>query len=386
MRATGAGAVALLAALAAPCLARGQTVTIEKATVPWSELERLMRREGQPLPAPPKAGAPTAWSMTGEVNGEIGGGSARLRIHAEISVLADRWVVAPLLPESLAVSSAQVEAPDGRRGLLVRSSDGVALAADGVGRYELDLEAEGPLETVGTGSRLLWAPPGLAGGRARLEVHGGERIAGRSAWRLERGAHGVVVAQAALGAGGLELLLQGPDARGEASATLEELRALTVLSLGGSGVTRLTVRAIAAEGELTVVLPQGAKLWKAYVGSTALKASSVSHGASVTFPVRGSAEIELAYTFDSQPMGIRGHWRVEMPRLPVTVRDARWEVWLPSGLKYHETQAALSQSRCSDEPGRARTTLDTQGSCNGFARAVLEPGRAYVEGLYEQPL
>jgi hypothetical protein len=324
--------------------------------------------------------------MTAEVNGTVLDGAAHLKIHADISVLSDRWTVAPMLPQSLAVSYALVEAPDGRRGLLVRSADGVAFAADGVGRYQLDLEAEGALEQTPTGLRLLWAPPGLAGGRAQLEVRGQEAVSGRTSWRTERHAGGALIAQAALGAAGLELLLEGAVARSEAQTSLENLRALTVLSLGGSGVTRLSVRVVSGEGELSVTLPQGAHLWKAYVGRSALKASEVARGTSVRFPVRGTAEIELAYTFDSQPMGIRGRWRVELPRLPVTVRDARWEVWLPTGLTYRETQAALAPSRCLDDPGRARTTLETQGACNGFARAVLEPGRAYVEGLYEQAL
>ncbi|MBI5545052.1 MAG: hypothetical protein HY901_14265 [Deltaproteobacteria bacterium] len=376
----------VLATTQLPGLVLAQPITIEKATVPWSELERLFRREGRPVPEAPRGAAPTAWSMTAQVDGRIQEGRARLAIHLEISVLADRWVVAPLLPEHLAVSSAQVDVPKDRRGLLVRSVEGIAFAADGLGRYQLDLEVEGPLEVAGSSTRLAWFPPGLAGGKARIEVPGLERIAGRTGWSIERGPGGRTTALAALGASGLELLLPGAAERTEAGATLEELRALTVVSLGGAGVTRLTVRVLASEGELTLVLPQGARLWKAYVGGRALKASTVAQGTTVKVPVRGNAQVELAYTFDGQAMGIRGRFRVELPRLPVTVRDARWEVWLPAGLTYRETQAAMGPTACRNDWERTRTPLETQGACSGFSRAVLEPGRAYVEGHYEQPL
>jgi hypothetical protein len=357
--------------------------TIERATVPWLELERLLRREGQPVPLPARAGAPAASSMTAEVSGEIHDGRARLHLHAEISVLADRWIVAPLLSEQLAVSAANIVAPDGRRGLLVRTPEGVAFAADGLGLFQLDLDAEGPLED---GARLVWSPPGLAGGRARIELRGPQQLAAAAGWRVERGPGGLLVAQAALGAGGLRLALVDAPSRSEAVTTLEELRALTVVSLGGTGVTRLTMRALASEGEVALVLPQGSRLWKAYVNGAPARAAVLAQGLNVKLPARGTAEIELAYTFDTQPMGIRGRWRVELPRLPVTLRDARWEVWLPEGLKYRDTQASLAPAGCCLDSSRARTPLETQGKCNGFSRAVLEPGRAYVEGLYEQAL
>ncbi len=373
--------LALLALL--PASALGQPVVIEKATVPWNELVGLLRREGQPPPAPPKAGVPTGWSMTAQVGGQVGEGRARLTIDADVSVLAERWVVAPLLGAHLAVSSAQVESEEGRRGLLVRTGDGVAFAAEGPGRYRVHLEAEGELEA---GRRLSWSPGGLAGGRARLTVLGTECVSGRSAWRIERGAAGQCVAQAALGANGLELVLDAEPAREEVGTTLEELRALTVVSLGGSGVTRLLVRALSTDGTLAVTLPPGATLWKAYVGSVPLKLASVVQGSMVRIPLRGAAQVELAYTFESPPMGLRGRWRVELPRLPVTVRDARWDLWLPEGLAYTETQAALSPASCSEASLRARTPLETRGTCRGFARAVLEPGRAWAEGLYQQPL
>ncbi|MGC4115826.1 MAG: hypothetical protein QM765_14755 [Myxococcales bacterium] len=377
----------VLGAGASPGLARAQRITIEKATVPWTELERLLRREGQPVPeAPPRSGAPAAWALTADVSGEIREGRAQLKIHAELSVLADHWVVAPLFPEHLAVSAASVDAPAERRGLLVRSRSGVAFAADGLGRYGLDLEVEGPLEAEGSSQRLTWAPPGLAGGKARIDVRGQDRVAGKSGWRLERGSRGQLTAEAALGAAGLELLLPGSVERAEAGTTLEELRALTVVSLGGTGVTRLTVKVTAADDDLTLVLPQGAKLWKAYVGATPVKASAVSQGTTVKIPVRGNALVELAYTFEGQAMGIRGRFRVELPQLATPVRDARWEVWLPSGLEYREQQAALAPAACLHEWGRPRTPLQTQGECSGYSRAVLEPGRGYVEGSYQQPL
>jgi hypothetical protein len=35
---------------------------------------------------------------------------------------------------------------------------------------------------------------------------------------------------------------------------------------------------------------------------------------------------------------------------------------------------------------RPRTPITPVGSCIGFERTVMEPGRPYVEGGYDQPL
>ncbi len=357
-------------------------VTIEKATVPWSELEQLMRRESAP---PPRASPPSAYAIRAEIDGLIEDGRVTLEVQAEVVVLEERqWVVAPLFPPSLAIASASVEAPEGQSGLLVRGGDGVAFAAQGRGLYRLRASAEGRLEPAPGGARLALAPPRLSGGQARIRVRGAQRIAGRTAWKVERAPSGELLARAAMGEGGLELLALGAESRSEAGTVLEELRAVTVLSLGGSGVTRLTLRAAAEEGGLDLVLPQGARLWRAYAGGEALKLTPGRSGA-LRVPLRGPATVELAYTFDGAPLGIRGRFRVELPRLPAPVRDARWSVYLPEGLRYRETQAALAASTCAPEEV-ARTPLSAQGLCFGFARPVLEPGRAYVEGLFEQPL
>jgi hypothetical protein len=378
----GASLAAALGLLASSARA-APGVTIEKATVPWSELEQLMRRESAP---PRRASPPSAYAIRTEIDGLIEEGRVTLEVQAEVTVLEERqWVVAPLFPPSLAIASASVEAPEGHTALLVRGGDGVAFAAQGRGRYRLRASAEGPLEPVPGGARLALAPPRLSGGQARIRVRGAQRIAGRTAWKVERAPSGELLACAAMGEGGLELRVLGAEPRSEAGTALEELRAVTVLSLGGSGVTRLTLRAAAEEGGVDLVLPQGARLWRAYVGGVALKLGALGSGGALRLPLRGPAIVELAYTFDGAPLGIRGRFRVELPRLSAPVRDARWSVYLPDGLRYRETQAALAASTCAPEES-ARTPLSAQGLCFGFARPVLEPGCAYVEGVYEQPL
>jgi hypothetical protein len=358
-------------------------VTIERATVPWSELERLLRREGAP---PPPRAAPRAYAVPSlEVTGEIDSARAQLEITVDVEVLADRWTIAPLLPARLSVARATVNAPDGRRGLLVRDPGGVSLAADGPGRYHVELEAEGTLDH----GRLTVAPPGLSGGRTRLTVRGADSIGGKTGFRTSAAPDGALLAEAALGPYGLDLQLGGaPPTRSEAGTTVEDLEAVTVLSLGGGGVTRLLFHAGADDGALELALPPGARLWRVYVAGAALPAASVARGDGIRLPLKKASLVELAFTFDAPPLGIRGRYHLELPRLPVPVRGARWQVWLPGGLRYGAPQAALSPARCDGAPSstRPRTPIAPVGSCFGFERPVLEPGRAYVEGVYDQPL
>src|SRR5581483_5245899 len=174
----------------------------------------------------------------------------------------------------------------------------------------------------------------------------------------------------------------------EAGAALEKLEAESVLSLGGAGVTRLTVMATPDEtGELALTLPTGARLWKVYVGAAAIPIASLGKRETIRVPLKKPARVELAYTFDAAPMGIRGRFHVELPRLPVPVRSADWHLWLPDGLQYGAPQASLAPSgACTQSHARTRTPMTPQGTCHAFARPVLEPGRAYIEGTYDQPL
>jgi hypothetical protein len=359
-----------------------EKVTIEKATIPWSELERLLRKEGA---APPPRLAPRAYAIpTLEVSGDVDEGRVELRLTVEVQVLADRWTLAPLLPPSLAVAHATVSGPDGKRGLLVRDGAGVAFVGEGAGRFVVELAAEGALDG---GRRLLIAPPGLAGGRARLDLHGADSVGGRTAWRTRGGPAGALTVEAALGASGLELVLPKSEAAREPGTALDDLEAITVVSLGGAGVTRLGFGASGDEhGELQVTLPAGARLWKAYVGGTPLPLNAVQRHNSVQLPLQKPARVELAYTFEATPLGLRGRYHVELPRLPVPVRSARWELWLPDGLRYGAPQATLAPSSCGQGRARAKTPIVPVGTCLGFQRTVLPPGGAYIEGSYEQPL
>ncbi len=371
----------LVLSLLWPAASLAEGVVIERATVPWSELERLLRKEGA---TPPPRAAPRAWSVPSlQVSGDVDNGRAELALSIEVEVLADRWAVVPLLPASLAVAQASVAAPAGRRGLLVRDPGGVSLAADGPGRYHVEVEVEGALDR----GRLLLSPSGLAGGRATINIHGADTVGGRTPWRTHVAGDGALVAEAALGPFGVDLSLQTGGVS-EAGSTLEDLDAVTVLSLGGNGVTRLLFDANADEsGVFELQLPKGARLWRVYVGGTALPVATVSRGDAVRLSLKHRSRIELAFTFDAPPMGIRGRYHLELPRLPVPVRGARWEVWLPSGLKYGAPQAAMSPASCGGTPHlRPRTPIVPVGTCLGFERPVLEPGRAYVEGKYDQPL
>ena len=350
-------------------------------TLEWRQLELLWKKEGTAVPA--RQAPPRAYAVPSlEVSGEIDGGRAQLEIAIDVEVLVDRWAVVPLLPSSLAISRASVTPPDGRRGLLVRDAS-IALAADGAGHYRIELSAEGPLDH----NRLTIAPSGLAGGRAKIVVRGVDAISGKTPWKLRPSGDGVL-AEAALGPFGLDLRSESAAPTSEAGATLEDLDAITVFSLGGSGVTRMQLQASADEsGVVEMTLPKGARPWRIYVAGSAIPVATVTRGDTIRLPLKHRALVEFAFTFEAPPMGIRGRYHLELPRLPVPVRGAHWEVWLPSGLSYGAPQAAMSASPCNaSAPPRARTPITPVGTCIGLQRPVLDPGRAYIEGKYDQPL
>ncbi|HCF57147.1 MAG TPA: hypothetical protein DFS52_04000, partial [Myxococcales bacterium] len=88
--------VALSAVLAALPARAGDEVTIERATIPWKELERLISR-GEGRPAAERR-APNACSLTMAVDGEVSADRVRLSLVIEATVLDERRVVVPLLP------------------------------------------------------------------------------------------------------------------------------------------------------------------------------------------------------------------------------------------------------------------------------------------------
>jgi hypothetical protein len=377
-------------ALAMMLLATGAVppseITIERATVPWPELERLLRKEG--APAPERSGPPHAYAIPSlEVEGEISDRRASLHLVFEIDVLQNQWTVAPVLPGAAAIAEADIEAPKNKRGILARDGDRIVFVAEGAGRYRLKLEVECPLADTRDGRKLAIAPPALTGGRAHLVVHGADRVGGAIAWRTRSEEHGALVVEAALGKRGVDLVLQNAESSSsdDGGAALEQLSAVTVVSLGGRGVTRLLMEATPDKnGRLEIVLPKGAKLWKAFVGKRALSAALVADGELVRLRLEKAAEVEIAYTFDAPRLGIRGRYRVELPKLPVEVEAAHWDLFLPDGLEYSETQSSLPSTACTAKRRRARTEIDLQGRCFGFSRAVLEPQAAYIEGGYAQ--
>ncbi|MFL5318327.1 MAG: hypothetical protein ACJ790_01625 [Myxococcaceae bacterium] len=363
-------------------------VTIEKATVPWDELVQLIREEGRappPVRTAPTNFAPVLYSLPSvDVSGEVEDGVARLTLVVTAEVLANRWTMVPLLPETFAVSRADVIAPGGSRGILVRDR-GVSLAAERSGSYKIVLSVEGTLEQTPAGQRLSLPLREIAGGAAHLTLSGVTKVSGASAWKLKR-TNGALVADAALGGPGLELIIPAQEQKRSSAGALEELDAITVVSLGGSGVGRMRLLATPAEsGILDIELPERSRAWKVYVGSSPLPQSALA-GRSLKIPLKTTTRIELAWTFDMPPMGIRGRYRVELPKLPMPVRGAQWAVYLPDGLTYSETQAALSPSGACTSDSEALTPLQPEGSCAHYGRAVLDSGRAWIEGNYSQNL
>jgi hypothetical protein len=372
-----------LALLAHPARAE-KRITIEKATVPWSELERLLSREGQNVERPDPS-APRRYAIsTAEVEGTIEGGRAELELQLEIDVLAPSWTVVPLLPAGLSVAHAELSGP--RKHLLARDGAGVALVVQGAGHYRVALRCEGKLGTRGGQTQLHLPLPGLTGGTAHLTLSEPAEVAGATPWRRELLPDGTQALSATLGEGGLELLLAGDDTTAnQASGALEELSARTVLALGGSGVTRLSVLATpGGVGALDLELPAGARVWKIFVGGVPVEPTGLVRGNHLRVPLRRPSRVELAYTFAAPPLGIRGRYHLDLPRFSVPVRGASWQLFLPQGLTYSETQAALGvEGSCSESA--SRIPLPGQGVCVAMRRPVLE-GPAYAEGSYEQAL
>lgn len=366
-------------------MAQPQGVTIERATIPWNELERLLKKEGAVAPKPGPQ-APLAHSISNlELSGTVGRDRAQLKCLLEIEILGKNWVVVPLLPKNFAVSSAKVIAPEGRRGILVRDANGVSLVAKGEGNYQISAELEGAIEN----DRVALAPPGLATGRARIIIPSKTaRVAGRTRWRTSS-ENDQVIAEAALGAEGMELIVHAqrePDPPADAGAALEELRAVTVVSLGGRGVTRISVLAKPGANKIfEAILPESARLFKAWADREGIAPDKAQRGTAVKIALERAARIELAYTFEATRLGVRGAWHVELPKLMVEAQGAAWDVWLPNGLDYQDTQSSMAVvSSCTlrQEPGL--TKIDVAGRCFGFSRPVLEPGVPYAEGAYRQ--
>lgn len=379
--------------IATAALAGKGNVTIEKATVPWDELVNLIRDEGHTPPsrlivAMPD-NAPLSYAVpVVEITGDIEGGMARLTLTMSVDVLNDRWTIVPVLPENFAIAKAALTSPHGRRGFLVRNN-GVMLAAEGEGRYRAVLTVEGALEQTEAGARLSLPLREIASGSAKLTIAGAEKISGATRWKVRKLA-GTMQAEAALGVRGLDLVLgEGGAVKHASAGALEELEAMTVVSLGGSGVGRMRLVATPADGALEVELPPNSRLWRVYVGNAALSVTSLPQkNGVVRIPLSRTSPVEVAWTFDMPPMGIKGRYRVELPKLPTPVRGAKWTVYLPTGLKYSERQAALAPlTSCLGAQGTtAQTPLTPDGDCFAFSRAVLDAGRAWVEGVYEQKL
>jgi hypothetical protein len=234
------------------------TVVIEKATVPWAELERLLRSQHatvvRPRPSAPLSYALGGFVVTGRVEREV----ARLELETEIQLLGDQWIEAPLLPGTAAIASAEVQGLGPGAGLITRREEVVAFIGRGPGTARIHLCFELALRPEPGGLRLTIAPLGLSAGRARIELaEDFEKVSGSTRWRSVAGAPSII--EATLGRDGLSLLLGDRDNGGEVAESLEELEAVSSVTLGGSGVTRVRLRATPdARGVLELSLPEGA--------------------------------------------------------------------------------------------------------------------------------
>ncbi|MBI4820455.1 MAG: hypothetical protein HY791_29580 [Deltaproteobacteria bacterium] len=365
-------------------------IRIDRATIAWPDLKKLLEAESAPLPremVPQQSPMDFALGFV-RVNGELRGASAKLRIEVTINVLEDRWVTVPLISNQFSVAAASIVAPIHRRAFVVRDGEWFGIVAEGSGAYAVSLELERTLE--GATRRLSLSVPGASVGRARLWVAEATalEVGGSSWWTVKESPDGVAI-EAALQGDGFDLRLGRASSESpEASALVEELMASTVVSLGGTGVTRLSFFARAGQGDksLSLVLPAGARLWRVYLGTKSLSVDP-KDGA-FTVPLEPSGRrVELSYTFDAPRLGIRGRYHLELPSFPITIRGARWNVWMPDGLAYDGTQSSLPTApACGVEEANSRIRLETSGRCLGFSGPVLEPGRAYAEGVYSQKL
>lgn len=359
------------------------TVVIEKATVPWAELERLLRSQHatvvRPRPSAPLSYALGGFVVTGRVEREV----ARLELETEIQLLGDQWIEAPLLPGTAAIASAEVQGLGPGAGVITRREQVVAFIGRGPGTARIHLCFELALRAEPGGMRLSIAPLGLSAGRARLELaEDFEKVGGSTRWRIVAGAPSII--EATLGRDGLSLLLGDRDKGAAVAESLEELEAVSSVTLGGSGVTRVRLRATPdAKGVLELTLPEGATAWRLFVGPHAIPVAQVSDGRYLRVPLRGDSTVELVYTFSGEGLGIRGRYRAELPRLRQPVRSAAWDLWLPSGLRYGATQASLG-ARPGCGQFRGKVQIEAEGECHGFAKPVLGAGAAYVEIDYDQ--
>jgi hypothetical protein len=122
-------------------------------------------------------------------------------------------------------------------------------------------------------------------------------------------------------------------------ARVESVRLTTVESEDGQRVTRVVIQMQAGSlRALETVLPEGSVAWSVFVNGAAVM--PLKKDGKLLVPLEsvrttGEAAVELTY---ATPAG-KGHWfgrqRLEGPRFNVPLTDVRWDVYLPSGYRYH---------------------------------------------------
>jgi hypothetical protein len=122
-------------------------------------------------------------------------------------------------------------------------------------------------------------------------------------------------------------------------ARVESVRLTTVESEDGQRVTRVEIQMQAGSlRALETVLPEGSVAWSVFVNGAAVM--PLKKDGKLLVPLEsvrttGEAAVELTYA----TMAGKGHWfgrqRLEGPRFNVPLTDVRWDVYLPSGYRYH---------------------------------------------------
>lgn len=342
--------------------------TAPTAVVPWSELERLVRERGEALTRAGGRSAPVAHAVPRvDITGELTPASARLTFDIDLHLLEDGWRVIGLFPADAAVSRVRITGGDG---FLVRGKEQVSFVASHAGSYQLEVDADLPLASSGDRRLLSWSPGDFTVGEASLRLSGVDLELPPGWTRQRADGDRAETASGPLGPRGLQLSLAAVEPLDVGEPP--ELEATTDVSLSGAGSTELRIRQRGAPLELT--LPAGARVWRATRGRQALTALEGA-GPSVRLP-QAAGDLRLSYTFRLEPMGLRGRYRVELPRFRRPLKHVSWEVRLPPGVEYQDVQSSLDRGPCA---------ADASGPCQRLTVRLLE-GLGYLEGGYRQRL
>lgn len=177
-------------------------------------------------------------------------------------------------------------------------------------------------------------------------------------------------------------------------ARVESVRLTTVESEDGQRVTRAEVRMkVGSLRALETRLPEGSVVWSVFVNGAAV--TPLKKDGKLLVPLESvrmsnDAAVELTY---ATPAG-KGHWfgrqRLDGPRFNVPLTDVRWDVYLPSGYRYHGFGGTLLHKPEWHEDGVVvydyeQETRNATLAYNARAEEVLKKGEdLWKEGKQAQ--